>query len=341
MTTSASDEIADRLLDSLINQFSGRWHIEADEGGLRMRPRTPLAGGKPLRHAPHPRRVIDTMAQVFAAARVPRAAVLPIRWGRDTDLTMSAIQGLDPWLKDGADRVWREGFLPQPVVRFTGERDDQGRLRDGYLTSFVNLSCTHRISGPEHHAALLGTWLDALSAVGIHAGRVAIDGELATWHRGPVSGITLFLSCDGVGFADAVLLWNTADPSHMATDLGSGLERLCWLLSPQPWAHTVFGLAATWWDTDLLDAVRTATLLVMAGIRPGAHASGSALRRVLRRVPVPMAAAGLGRIIRAQRAYWVDTGMSGPGWPHLADVIENEILTAAARRSPQAKTTSP
>jgi hypothetical protein len=219
------------------------------------------------------------MHEVFADHGMPRPPLLPIRWGRDTDLLISAIQGLDPWLKDGADRVWREGFLPQPVVRFTGDRDTAGRLRDGFLTSFVNLSCVQRISDVDRHAELIDTWLDALSAVGVHAGRLRITGNLTVWQRQMVSGITLHMSCDGISFADAVMLWHTSNPRRLATDLGSGLERLRWLLSSATWAETTFGTHAERFDVDVLDAVRTATLLIMAGIRPGGHGAGSALRR--------------------------------------------------------------
>ncbi|MGH3757721.1 hypothetical protein [Actinophytocola sp.] len=91
------------------------------------------------------------------------------------------------------------------------------------------------------------------------------------WQRETVSGVTLHMSCNGVGFADAVLLWHTTDPRYMATDLGSGLERLRWLLSPVSWAETTFGIDAEHVDVDVLDAVRTATLLIMAGVRPSGH----------------------------------------------------------------------
>jgi hypothetical protein len=328
----ASRPVTTDLLHALRNRFADRWEIDVDRSGrLAMRPRTPVGTAQPKRTVPRPGQLVDTMAVLFAGHGVPQAAPLPVRWGRDTDLTISAVQGLDPWLKDGINLTWREGFVAQPVVRFTGERDRHGRLEEGYLTSFVNVSCVQRITGPERHIDLVDTWICALSAIGIHAGRLELSGDLSVWERGPVSGITLFLTCDGVGFADAVLLWHSAKPDFMATDIGSGLERLCWLTSPKPWAETVFGASADWWDVDLLDAVRTATLLVMAGIRPGHHGSGSALRRVLRRVPRNMAAAGLGRIVRAQRAYWTAIGMAGPAWPHLTTVIENEILAAASR----------
>ncbi len=323
-----SDGLVSQLARGACDWFGDRWQVNLAQRQLTLRPRLSLRGSPP-HSAPTPRQVVDTIALVFGRNGVNTAALLPIRWGRDTDLTISAIQGLDPWLKDGVDRVWREGFLPQPVVRFTGERDSYGRLREGFLTSFVNLSCVQRITSVGDHLRLIDTWISALSAIGIHARRLMIHGDLNVWHRGTVSGITLFVSCDGVTFADAVLLWHTAKPENMATDIGSGLERLRWLLSSRSWAETVFGHAADWWTVDLLDALRSATLLVMAGIRPASSGAGSSLRRVLRPVPPTMAAAGLGRVVRAQRAYWADIGMAGPSWPHISTVIEDEILMSA------------
>jgi hypothetical protein len=39
------------------------------------------------------------MARYLGRQGVLRAPLLPVRWGRDTDLTISAVQGLDPWLQ--------------------------------------------------------------------------------------------------------------------------------------------------------------------------------------------------------------------------------------------------
>lgn len=157
-----------------------------------------------------------------------------------------------------------------------------------------------------------------------------MSGSLEVWQRETVSGITLHMNCDGRDCADAVLLWHTADPSHMATDLGSGLERLLWLLSPVSWAGTVFGADAERVDIDVLDAIRTAVLLVMAGIRSSGDGAGGALRRVAHRIPVKMAVSGLGRLVRAQRMYWTDVGMSGPVWPQVTEVVEGTVLRLAS-----------
>lgn len=148
-----SSAIAGQFLDALQQRFARRWHLDVDGNELVICPRK-RAEGKPRRSVPSPGEVVDVMQRVFAEHGVQRSPLLPIRWGRDTDLLISAIQGLDPWLKDGVDHVWREGFLPQPVVRFNGERERDGRLRDGFLTSFVNLSCVQRIPGIDRHAEL-------------------------------------------------------------------------------------------------------------------------------------------------------------------------------------------
>lgn len=334
-----TDDLAHELVSALRAQFASHWRIHVSDGRLHMRHRRVAAKAPAPRYLADSAELVDIIGRAFAEAGVARAPLLPPRWHRDTDLTISAIQGLDPWLKDGVDRVWREGYLPQPVVRFTGERDDHGCLRDGYLTAFVNLSSVVRIGSAARHVALLDAWISGLSAIGIHASRLTIHGDLAVWKRGPVRGITLFCDCDGAGISDAVLLWHAADPQYLASDIGSGLERLRWLLSRQSWAETTFGDSAHYWSTDLLDAIRTATLLVMGGIRSGPRGASHGLRRVLGRIPASMAASGLGRLVRQQHGYWTVLGVTGPDWPHISSAIEDGVLavarpTQANRRSP-------
>jgi hypothetical protein len=315
------------LAHAITDRFQERWRIDLVDGILTLEPRHPV--GRP---ATPPDRLLtsallDRMAAAFERVGVKRPTLLPLRWRRDTDLLISAIQGLDPWLKDGAPRVWREGFLPQPVVRFTGKRDAGGRLLDGYLTSFVNVSCVERIDSVNRHVELVDAWITALSAIGIHAGRLRISGWLAPWRRASVRGITLIFTCDDLEIGDATLLWR--EPTgRMATDIGSGLERLRWSQTARSWPETVFGPLGDVYEVDVLDAVRTTTLLLMAGIRPGPRGARSAIRKVARRIPRRDALSGLGRLVRSQRAYWTDIGMTGPDWPHLATMLEDEVLRA-------------
>ena len=321
-----TDDRSVQLLEALHARFDDRWRIRVDGSSLWMEPRRQLTGKPKRRGDTSAGGVIHQMEHALAGHGIRRDALLPIRWNRDTDLTISAIQALDPWLKDAEPRVWREGFLPQPVVRFTGERGTDGKLLDGFLTSFVNLSCVVRIEGIERHVELLDAWISAFSATGLHAGRLMLHGDLGVWTRGTVAGITIAIDADGIGLGDAVLLWNAGRPDFMATDLGSGLERLGWILTGKPWGQATFGELAAHIDWRTLDGIRTATLLTMSGIRPSQRGAGNAVRRALRVVPTAIAAAGVSQAVRLQRAYWEVTGMTGLGWPQVAELLERTLM---------------
>jgi hypothetical protein len=317
------------LLDALQARFGDRWFITVDGTSLRVEPKRPSRGVPRRRGAAGPAGAIHAIEHRLAGQGIFRDQLLPVRWHRDTDLTISAVQALDPWLKDGESRVWREGFLPQPVVRFTGERGADGKLLDGFLTSFVNLSVVKRITNVGEHVRLLDAWISAFSAAGLHAGRLTMHGDLNVWRRDTVAGITIHIDADTIGIGDAVLLWNANQPERLATDLGSGLERLLWTLTGMPWARVVFGDLAAQWEVTLLDAIRTATLLTMSGIRPAPRGPGSALRRVLSAIPANTAQAGLSRLVRTQRAYWTQTAMTGLEWPEVCRIIEDEVSARA------------
>jgi len=126
-----------------------------------------------------------------AEAGITRACPLPLRGLDDAELTFSAVQALDPYLKHREHHTYRTGFIPQPVVRFTGKRDEDGTLLPAFVTSFVNTSIVQPIGTTEDHAALIDIWLSALSRLGFHTQHLTITGSLAIWHHAPVSGITL------------------------------------------------------------------------------------------------------------------------------------------------------
>src|ERR1019366_5437851 len=207
----------------------------------------------------------------FAGHGIARAHPLPIRWNHETDFTISAIQALDPYLKRRQEFTYRQGYLPQPVIRFTGHRDEAGNLADGFLTAFVNISCIQPIAGIDEHAAILDAWLTVLSRLGLHARHIQILGRITSWRRREVRGVTLHIRHADLPIGDLVLLWNAEDPSVMVTDLGSGLERLRWAVTRAPWQQIVHGPLAGHASLDVLDAIRTGTLITGSGIRPAAR----------------------------------------------------------------------
>lgn len=328
------DDIRHTLLTEIYEYFTDHWHVTDDQAGARLSItwRGPPGPRRPARRPLRSSEVLTRIEEAFAERGVARGRVLPIRWNRDTDLTISAVQALDPYLKDGRPFTYSQGFIPQPVVRFTGKRDDAGRLQPGFLTSFVNVSCVVPIQGVGEHVWLIDTWIGALSRLGLHARHLRIHGTLDIWARGNVRGITLHFTYAGTTIGDAVLLWNTERPRHMASDIGSGLERLRWVQTGRSWPEAAFGDHVGDWPLELLDAVRTATLLVEGGIRPGARAPSSALNRVLDQIPRQIATAGLGRLVRNAYVYWGEVARLRIPWPVTSQIIEEAVVDHAAHK---------
>ena len=253
----------------------------------------------------------------------PQPGAAAARGPGDADLTFSAVQALDPYLKPTKAHL-PDRFLPQAVVRFTGDRDQHGALRDGFLTSFVNTSIVQPITTAA--ADLVEIWLGVLSRVGLHTRHLSIVGTLATWDRAPVSGITLRFQHHGLPLGDAVLLWKTDDPTFLATDIGSGQERIRWALTRQPWLETVFGPLADAGGARVLDAVRTATLIVGSGIASASRGPGNAVRRLLRDNANHAGALGFSRGVRWAHEYWSAVHPMLVPWPEVCRVLEAEAF---------------
>ncbi|MER6088589.1 hypothetical protein [Streptomyces bluensis] len=265
------------------------------------------------------------MEEAFAARGVPRDACIPLRWGRETELAISAVQALDPFLKDGSAVTYRSGFLPQPVVRFTGERNREGELLDGYLTSFVNVSRVQPIQSINEYADVLDDWLYVVSRLGFHARHISFYGQLKTWRRRQVAGVTLMFRHLDITLGDVVLLWNAENPQRMAVDLGTGLERLAWARTLRNWDDLIFGPLAGAAPRSALDAIRTATLLLGNGITPAARGAGGITRRVLGTLAPGSVGLGVSTAVRASHRYWSTIAPLRTPWPVIAAGIEQEL----------------
>ena len=317
-------EPAAGLADALRRALGPRWEHNNDGTRLEVVHRDRGSPYRSPRRVPDWAELLDGLEAAFADYGVPRAQPLPLRWGRDTDLTISAVQALDPYLKDGHPFTYRSGYLPQPVVRFTGKRDAQGELLDGFLTSFVNVSHVRPIADVNEHAAIFDEWIGVLSRLGLHARHLRVAGSQQVWRRGPVSGVTLHFSHADLPLGDHVLLWNAEHPEHLATDLGSGLERLRWTIGRSSWGQTVHGTYAGSVSPAVLDAVRTSVLLLGSGVVPSAQGAGSALRRLLRLGSNPLP--GLGLFVRASYRFWSLMARPTAPWPDLLCAIERERI---------------
>lgn len=262
-------------IPGLLRQALGaHWEFSVDGDDLEIKHPHRGSPYQPPRRSPSWAELLETLEDGFAAQGVPRDACLPLRWGRETELTISAVQALDPLLKEGRAGTYRRGFIPQPVVRFTGQRTDSGELCDGFLTSFVNVSCVQPIDSIDEYGAILDGWLSVLSQLGFHARHISIYGRLTVWQRRQVKGITLRFRHLDLTLGDIVLLWNADNPQRLAVDLGTSLERLAWALTLRSWNELIFGPLVGAAPPSALDAIRTATLLLGNGITPAARGAG-------------------------------------------------------------------
>jgi len=319
------DDLAQRIPSTLRAALGPHWEFTADGRHLEVRHPNRGTPYRPPRRPPSWRDLLDSLEAGFARDGAARDACLPLRWGRETELTISAVQALDPLLKDGQPRTHRSGFLPQPVVRFTGQRDTTGHLKDGFLTSFVNISRVQRIGSLDEYGAILDGWLTVLSQLGFHARHLSINGELSSWRRRQVEGITLRFRHLERTLGDIVLLWNTEHPDRMAVDLGSGLERLAWARTHERWHQLIYGSFAEAAPPSTLDAIRTATLLLGHGITPAARGAGGITRRVIGTIDRDAARLGVGALVRDMCSYWSLVSVLRAPWPEIARAIEEEM----------------
>ncbi|MFF4778977.1 hypothetical protein ACFY05_39755 [Microtetraspora fusca] len=314
--------LGDRLLDALRGGLGSQWDIDTDGEQLSIRHSARGTPYRPPRDPPDWQTLLARIEHGFAGYSIPRADPLPMRWGRETDLTISAVQALDPYLKYRRPYTYRRGYLPQPVVRFTGRRETDGTLRDGFLTSFVNVSCVSPIPSLNEHVEILDAWLGVLAGIGLHARHIEIYGSVLPWERGPVGGITLRFRHAALTIGDIVVLWNQQEPTIMATDLGSGLERLAWAIRRSPWPLLIHGRLAAAADGEALDAIRTATLISGHGIQPADRGPGYALRRLMRAVRPSL---GLSTAVRQAYTYWGSVSRLLTPWPEVCRCLEEEV----------------
>jgi hypothetical protein len=320
-----TDRLADQITVALRHVLRSGWEFTIDGTDIEVLHRHRGSPYAPPRRSPSWAELLNTLEDAFAARGVPRDTCLPLRWGRETELVVSAVQSLDPLVKDGRPVTYRSGFLPQPVVRFTGRRDHNGELLDGYLTSFVNVSRVQPVQSIEEYAAVLDDWLYVLSQLGFHARHMSLYGQLKIWQRRQVAGVTLRFRHLDLTLGDIVLLWNIERPQHMAVDLGTSLERLAWARTLRSWEELIFDSLAGAAPASTLDALRTATLLIGNGIMPTARGAGGITRRVVGSIALESVGLGTSAAVRASHRYWTTITALPVPWPAVAAVIEQEL----------------
>ncbi|MEK6936115.1 MAG: hypothetical protein AABW67_04960 [Nanoarchaeota archaeon] len=185
----------------------------------------------------------------------------------DTIFIVAGVQYLSDFLKGRKEGNGIKYFIPQPVIR-TKYRDSVG---EGSVSSFVNLSTAQIPSSSEMHLSQIDDWMNYLSKLGLNLKDFILrfeetEGENFTGFWSNAKGSVLTFDYGGLEVGDAGYLQVEGRP--FISDIGFGLERLLWavnkcenfadLIGPRPFA---FGK-----DYQLIDSVRTATLISLSGL---------------------------------------------------------------------------
>lgn len=202
---------------------------------------------------------------------------------RGTLFLGSGLQIFEPVIFDGSPQPKGPLFVHQPVVRLNYLSRTQ---HAGYGTSFVNLCTEQTRATAADYLSHLDLWLGAIRSALRAKVEVALEDRL--WRGGPFGGTQLNVFAAGVPVGDAVFIESASGAASALlpiVDFSFGLERLVgaangkrdfWpYVGPLPDSAHAARRAG-------LDAMKTATLLVLAGVSPSARRHGRELRRLYR-----------------------------------------------------------
>jgi hypothetical protein len=229
------------------------------------------------------RDLLSEVEQRFEHVGVQRDLLMPLSYSRGSEVLNSAVQAMDPYVKDGKSFVLRRGLMLQPVVRLGSADTDTRLLPPGFLTSFVSLSRVHPIDTFADYARAAREGADILVDLLSDVRGVRLSGSLSGWRREEVEGFTLRIHVGNVELGDFVFVRGIKHPDKTAFDMGVSVERLRWMLTGMEWHSSTFGNGYLEADATGLDALRTAVLLVGNGIDAAPRGRGSVTRRVIRR----------------------------------------------------------
>jgi hypothetical protein len=208
----------------------------------------------------------------------------------------------------------------------------------------VTVGTRQRLTG--HYGPAINEWLNSVPEAVADA--AAQWGLTVTGYHDAGCASVIVLASDGDHVSHVIKawydpdryrheLWNASSPWLMATDLGSGLERLRWAITRSAWPLVVHGSLTERADPAVLDSIRAATLIAANGIQPSDRGPGSALRRLARSIPAASAGLGLSGAVRSAYAYWSLTCPPQLPWPDVCQsqaswqaIPANDGSTAAA-----------
>lgn len=199
--------------------------------------------------------------------------------------------------------------IMQPVIRLQGI----GLVAslDGISTSFVHAATECWNATAEGHFNTLDQWLDFFSSLGLHVGGLCLKIKRADndWAGRTVTSEMLKINYDGLEVGVANFFFNipqSSDTVATLSDIGVGLERLVWAINKSPSYFDSVGplSSVTIHKRVVLDAIRTATLMVGSGVVPDHKNQGSKLRAMIGLVTEEAQHLNLYELVRYYHRQW-------------------------------------
>lgn len=212
-----------------------------------------------------------------------------IRNLEDPLFTTSGVSVLYDSIFNEKDKYQKEIFIAQPSIR-TQFFDDIGK-RDGFSTSFVNISTEEINPDIMRHIKHLDNWLTYFSSAGLFVNDMKLSKRHDTpdWGKGQFQNIIVDINYGGLQLGDAVLAYDIPQNSRnnlSISDIGFGLERVCWALNK---TKSYFDIIGPLPDSlikspTLIDTARTLTLMAGGGVDPSKIEQGYRFRQFSKRL---------------------------------------------------------
>ncbi len=202
----------------------------------------------------------------------------------NTDLVIAGVQIFDEVFHSQARPPEGKFIVAQPSVRMQFVE----KIAEGSCSSaFVNI-CTESLSIEfQEHLNAIDDWISFLSGLGLNASNIALVCKVSQkdWGFTSFDSFETTFLYGGLEIGDgnyALLpLENLLIPM---SDLGFGLERIAWAVNKNEQYYEHLAPFSTLSSFSMQDYIRTATLLAMSGLKPGAQGSRFQLRKLCKKI---------------------------------------------------------
>lgn len=200
----------------------------------------------------------------------------------NTRFVGAGLQIFEPALYAGAEIPRGRLFVPQPAIRLN--HLDAVARSDGFSTAFLNVCTEQPCADIGDYLSHMDAWLDCLAALDLPPLETTLLPPVTAWSGGPFRGNAIVALVSGVEVGDLLLI-DDGDPEVRPllpiVDTSFGLERLVSARNKNVGYSSLIGPLPLSARPDLrvpLDRMRTATLLLMAGLTPSGTGRGRVVR---------------------------------------------------------------